>query len=408
MKKNKSYKYKAVNEKGRIVRGVMNAQNDIDLHRRLDSAGYQLLAASVIKPSFGDRFFVKRTMSLREKIQIYKSLEQILSAGIPVLNGLELCANSTTKTATRDILTSLRQMVADGLPMSKAMYQHKEIFSRIECTIVRSNEETGDLVKSFQYLHAYMERNDSLRRRIKKATMYPMILLGVIILAIVIMMGVVVPQILGLVYVLRGTKELPFATTSLMATSGFFEVYWIHVLAGIVLSVVAFKLLREKSGGFRHKVDEWMLRVPLFGSLIRKLEIARFCATFSSLYDAGIQFTQALKVSSRVVNNAYLREAVETAAEDVSKGTKFSDALAATGQFPPIVTQMLTISEESGNVSQIMRQVVSFYENDVDDSIDAMVTSIEPALTAVLALVIVWIAAAVFGPIYSSIGDLNF
>ena len=113
-------------------------------------------------------------------------------------------------------------------------------------------------------------------------------------------------------------------------------------------------------------------------------------------------------MSSRVVNNAYLREAVDVAAEDVSKGTKFSDALAATGQFPPIVTQMLTISEESGNVSQIMRQVVSFYENDVDDSIDAMVTSIEPALTAVLALVIIWIAAAVFGPIYSSIGEMNF
>ena len=408
MQETRLYKYKAIHDNGLLVRGVLSAYNELDLDQRLIAANSQLISCFEIRAGPLSRFGLFRAkFTLRDKIQFYKSMEQMQRAGIPVLDCLNNCLQSSSTTISRDIMSSLHNMVNNGAQMSEAMGKHENVFSGVERTVIASKEKTGDFENGFKYLCDFLTKQDALIRQLKKATRYPMVLILVIIVAIVVMLGFVTPQILDFVVVAQGAKEPPFATKSLMATSNFFQNYWWAVAAGIIGGATFVRVMRQISDGFAYKFDALVVNLPVFGELLVKLEISRFCTTFTSLYSSGLNFLSCIELSRAVVRNRVLKGALETVQKEVSDGRSFDKSLQGTGQFPNVVIQMIGIGEETGNITQIMEQIVEFYENDINDSIDAMVSMIEPVLTMVLACVIVWIAAAVFGPIYSMFETLQ-
>jgi type IV pilus assembly protein PilC len=219
------------------------------------------------------------------------------------------------------------------------------------------------------------------------------------------MMSWVVPQIVDFIRYLD--QELPWTTTSLIATSDFFREFWWAVLSAPVIFFVAIKFLRRLSGSIAYRLDLAYLNMPVAGNLIRKISIARFAQTFAALYSSGIDVLKALRSSQATVSNIALHDALDNVYESVQNGSPLSEAFNSSGEFPSMVVRMLRIGEESGNLTDVLEQVSDFYTADVDESVQALITMIEPTLTMILGIMILWIAVGVFGPIYASFENLE-
>lgn len=328
------------------------------------------------------------------------------SAGIALLDALSDIRDTVDNTLLRDMLSDISRNVSDGSALSEAMSQYPKYFPPLQISLIKAGEETGDLPAIYRQLIRYLKWSDEMQRKVKKATQYPIIVMVVVAVVIAVMMGLVVPQVVG--FIENMGQEVPFYTAALIATSNAFVNYWWAFLFGPMIIAAAIIILKRSSHEFAYHFDLFILNLPLFGTLLRKMAIARYCQTFGALFASGIDVVKALERSRETVTNLALLEAMESVEEYVQAGSSLSEAFKTSGEFPNMVVRMLKIGEESGNLTEVLDQVADFYTQDVDDSVQAMIGLIEPGLTAFLGLLIMWIAVSVFGPIYSSFENLDF
>lgn len=401
------YKYRAVSENGRSVRGVISAGSEVDLYNQLQSAGLALIDCKLVggKGGFGFGGASVKRIRIRDLIQFFIHMEQMQSAGVPLLDSLADIRDTTENTRMRDILAEVHRDVSDGASLSESMGKHPKVFNNLYLSLIRAGEDTGDLTASYRQLVKYLKWVDHMQAKIRKATRYPMIVMVVIFGTVTFMMAYVVPQIVGFIKFLK--MELPFYTTALIATSDFFAAWWWAVLGTPVLIFIIIKLLRRFSDEFKYRTDSILLRSPVIGPLIRKITIARYSQTFGALFASGIDIINALKSSRQTVNNLVMLEALERVEKYIQAGQPVSEAFNACGEFPSMVVRMLKIGEESGNLTTVLEQVSEFYSKDVDEAVEGMITLIEPTLTAILGAMLLWIAAGMFGPIYSNLGNFE-
>lgn len=393
--------------KGRPIKGVMGAANEVDLYNRLQSSGMELVQCQLLNKKKGALagMMGSRGVKVRDLIQLFLHMEQMQSAGVPLLDALGDIRDTTENDQLRDMMTEIHRDVSEGSSLSESIAQHPKVFTNLYISLIAAGEETGDLTSSYLQLIKYLKWVDKMQAKVRKATRYPMILIGVVILTIVVMMGVVVPQIVG--FIKNLDQELPIYTTALMATSDFFKAYWLAVLSTPVIMVFLWFFTRRMSDDIAYKQDVFMLSMPLFGPLIRKINIARFAQTFGALFASGIDVLQGLDHASKTVNNRAILDALDGVKEQVKAGSPLSEAFNTSGEFPSMVVRMLKVGEESGNLTVVLDQVAEFYTADVDESVEGLIAMIEPSLTALLGGMILWIAVAVFGPIYGSFENLD-
>jgi len=351
---------------------------------------------------------------LRDVIQMFVQMEQMQSAGVPLLDVLGDLRDSTENDQLRDIMSEIQRDVSDGASLSEAMAKHPKVFKPLYISLIEAGEETGDLTSSYLQLVKYLKWVDRVQAKIRKATRYPMIVTGVVLLTIVFMMSVVVPQIVGFLTFLD--LDLPWFTIWLMATSDFmieeqFSIFGLPILGSyIVLAVPVMlygflKLLRKSSDNIAYKLDTMYVSSPVFGPLIRKVSIARYAQTFGALYASGIDVLGSLEAARGTVNNLLMIDAMEAVEAHVQAGSPLSEAFNASGEFPSMVVRMVKVGEESGNLTPVLDQVSEFYTHDVNEAIDSLIEMIQPTLTAILGLMIAWIAAGSLGPIYMNLGN---
>jgi len=393
--------------KGRPIKGVMGAANEVDLYNRLQSSGMELVQCQLLNKKKGALagMMGSRGVKVRDLIQLFLHMEQMQSAGVPLLDALGDIRDTTENDQLRDMMTEIHRDVSEGSSLSESIAQHPKVFTNLYISLIAAGEETGDLTSSYLQLIKYLKWVDKMQAKVRKATRYPMILICVVILTIVVMMGFVVPQIVG--FIKNLDQELPIYTTALMATSDFFKVYWWAVLSAPVALAFLWFFLRRMSDDIAYKQDVFMLSMPLFGPLIRKINIARFAQTFGALFASGIDVLQGLDHASKTVNNRAILDALDGVKEQVKAGSPLSEAFNTSGEFPSMVVRMLKVGEESGNLTVVLDQVAEFYTADVDESVEGLIAMIEPSLTALLGGMILWIAVAVFGPIYGSFENLD-
>lgn len=407
-----------MNENGRPIRGTISAGSEVDLYNQLQTAGLELVDCSVIGSKKGLNLGISfEKVKVRDLIQFFVHMEQMQSAGVPLLDALGDIRDTTENGMLRDIMTEVHRDVSDGASLSEAMQKHPKVFHNLYISLIRAGEETGDLTAIYRQLIKYLKWVDDMQSKIKKATTYPMIVTVVVLLVIVVMMGYVVPQIVGFLDNLE--QDLSVFTTSLIATSDFFANPLFHIFGFgvpggfVVLSVpvilfFGLSFLRKISDNFAYHIDSFLLKVPIAGNLIRKITIARYAQTFGALFASGIDVLSALRSSRETVTNLALVEALDAVEKYVNSGSTLSDAFNACGEFPSLVVRMIKIGEESGNLTPVLDQVSEFYTRDVDEAVQGLITMIEPALTGVLGVMILWIAVAVFGPIYSMLENIDF
>lgn len=385
---------------------MVAAANEVDLHNQLQSAGLELVhCAPLNKKKMGGLSFGGKIL-IRDLIQLFLHLEQMQGAGIALLDALGDIRDTTENDRLRDVMSEVHRDVSEGSSLSEALARHPKIFNSLYISLVSSGEETGDLTASYRQLIKYLKWVDQMQTKVRKATRYPIIVCVVVLATVVIMMGFVVPEIVGFIENLD--QEIPIYTVALMATSKFFQAYWWAVLSAPVIAFIALKVIRKTSDNAAYRLDLWTLSLPLAGPLIRKINIARFAQTFGALFASGIDVLNALESSRKTVHNLALTEALEGVQEQVKAGSPLSEAFNSSGEFPSMVCRMLKVGEESGNLTKVLDQVAEFYTSDVDESIQALIAMIEPLLTLILGVIILWIAVAVFGPIYGSFENIDF
>lgn len=410
------YKYRAVNAKGRPIRGNISAASEVDLYKQLQSAGLELIDCSVVgsKGSGGLLQFMRKKITLRDLIQFFVHMEQMQSAGVPLLDALSDIRDAAENDSLRDIMTEIHKDVSDGSSLSESMEKHPKVFKPLYISLVAAGEETGDLTSSYLQLVKYLKWVDMISAKIRKATRYPIIVTIVVLGTIIFMMSVVVPQIVGFLEYLD--FELPWFSLWLIATSNFFVEPQFHLLglpvygSFIVIAVpvaifLLIKFLRMSSADIAYRLDSLYVRSPVIGPLIRKISIARYTQTFGALYASGIDVISALKSSRGTVSNLLMIDAMESVEAHVQAGSPLSQAFNASGEFPSMVVRMVKVGEESGNLTPVLDQVSEFYTHDVNEAIEGLIELIQPTLTAILGLIITWIAAGSLGPIYMNLGN---
>lgn len=398
------YAYRAINDKGRSVRGQINATNETDLFQQLHELGLELVDAAVVK---------ERKMALalapaiktRDLVQTCMHLEQLSGAGVPLIDALSDLRESTEQPRLRNIIAEIYRDVSDGASLSEAFGKHPRVFGPVFTSLLSAGEESGNITESFAQLVKHLKWTEAVNAKVKKAIRYPSFILIMIVGLFTFMMSYVVPQVVGF---LKGQgTELPPITLSLIFVSDFMSNFWYLVLGLPIVAFIGIRIGVKTSYAFAYKVDWVLLNIPTLGPTIRKISLSRFAHFFAVMFNSGVPILQCLETAQRVVVNRCLTEALTTVREQVQTGEALSTALKQSGQFPGLVTRMVKIGEESGNLSGTLENVTDFYDRDVDETVDKLISMAEPALTVVAGAMMAWIIMGVLGPIYDSFEKIN-
>ena len=329
-----------------------------------------------------------------------RQLSAMISAGVPLLRSITSIQKHAEDKALQKILGDIVKDVEGGMPLGEALGKHPDTFNDIYVNMVKAGETAGILDEILKRLAGQLEKSSAMRKKIKSAMTYPMVLLGITVLAFFGLMLFVVPQIGKILTDLGGPEaKLPAITIAMLAISSFIVNFWWIVFPAIFgIGALLVTYVRKSPKG-RRQFDTLALKVPAVNTIIRKIAVARFARTFSALMGAGVAVLEALDVTSRAVGNVLYEETLKQAAVEVKNGKQLSAVLENSPLFPSIVSQMLAVGEETGQTDTVLLKVADFYEEEVDLSIDGISSIIEPVMIVVMGGMVGVIAASVMMPI---------
>lgn len=396
--------YRAMDRSGRMHRGSMAAVNDDDLESRLAESSLDLISLRPVRDGLSLGLF-RRRLRASEVVQFCVHMEHLLHAGVSLLECLEDVREATESAHFRDIVSVLHTDVRDGAMLSVALSRHPGVFDDIFLGLVRAGEETGNLELSFAELARHIRWREEISDRLRRALRYPLILSFLIIGILALMMGYVVPSVVG--YLREIDMALPWLTRALIAVSDFVVAVWPLLVTAPVVILFGVAAGMRSSQNFAYEVDRLKLRLPLIGPVLRKMALSRFAHFFSVLFRGGVPILACLETARGVVGNREISRALSDVVESVSEGHSLAAALEATGVFPSLVVRMVRVGEDSGKMVDTLDNVTYFYDREVNETVSDMIAGIEPAVTVFLGVLLVWIAVAVLGPIYNSFGSLG-
>lgn len=397
------YNYAAMNPSGNKMRGVVVADNELDLESRLNQLGLDLVSARLAKTKKSSRF---GSVRLKDMIVLCMHLEQLDRAGVPLHDALADVRDSCDSGKLRDIMTGVYESVKNGSMLSQAFAAYPKTFNEVFVGLVAAGEKTGSLAEAFTHLTEHLKWAADIKRKVKKATRYPIALLVVISGVITTLMLAVVPKLVD--FIVAQGFSIPIHTRALIAVSYAFQHYWYLILGIPVVLIVVLLALYKTSEGFAYKVDGIILRLPVLGQVIRKLDMARFTHFFAVMFNSGIDILESLESAKGVTSNRVLRDSIDLVKRNVTEGNSLTASLRLSNQFPNLVIRMFKVGEDSGNMTEALENVNFFYNREVNDAVDGMVGMIQPILTVVMGLIIFWVIAAVFGPLYESFSKMKF
>lgn len=325
-----------------------------------------------------------------------RQLATMISAGIPLVESMEILEEQAEDPGFKLVCGRIIESVRSGTDFSEALSKYPKIFSRIYVSMVKAGEASGALDTILVRLAQYMEATEALRREIKSAMTYPVVSLVLILLIVGGLLVGIVPRF-EQIFLTLGV-DLPAPTKILLAVSRFLSSNILYILVGIVAAITAFLLWKKSHTGERQW--HWLiLKLPIFGPLLRKVAISRFARTFATLIQSGVPILGALEIVSVTTGNRIIEEAVTSARESVKKGETLGEPLGRSGVFPPMVTRMISIGERSGALEQLLEKISEFYDQQVKTTVEALTSLIEPILIAVMGALVGGIVLSIFLPI---------
>lgn len=410
--------YKATNKEGKSVEGTAEAASRQALLTMLHKQSLKPVLISVEKAGHGKGsglFGPKKKVKLSELVIFTRQLSTMVSAGVPLARSLNALQGDAANPYFKEVLASVTKDVESGLSLGDAFAKFPRVFSDVYVNMVRAGEEGGILDEILKRLATQVEQEASMRKKVKSAMMYPLVITGVTVVAFFVIMLFIVPKLGSILNSLGGPNaKLPIYTEILLKISKFCtdatiagvlpiplvnkipNLIILAALAGVA-SIFLMRYIRTPAG--KYKFHALLLRIPIVKTVILKIAVARFSRTFASLMGAGVSVLDALDVTGAALGNKVIEAELKEAAEAVKNGQPLSEPLSQSKHFPPIVAQMLLVGEETGQIDTVLVKIADFYEEEVAVLIDGLAAIIEPIMIVVLGGGVGLIAASVMGPI---------
>ena len=399
-----AYRYKAINGQGRVAQGRVDAVNPADLETRLARMGLDLVNYREL-PS-RNRNVTGRGIQRIDLITFCFHLEQLVRAGVPILEGLSDLRDTVDNRRLREVTAAMIEGIEGGKNLSQSMGEFPFVFSPVFVSLIRAGEESGQLTRVLAKIIENLKWQDEQAAYTKQLLLYPAVVSVFVIGVVFFLMLYVVPQLVTFLSTMG--QKLPLQTRALIATSSFLSHYWYLVLLTPLLTAAGVLIAFKTNPRVAERVDELWLRLPLIGPLLRKLIVTRVCNVFSIMYSSGITVLDCVRAAENVAGNRAIAHAIRDAGRMIADGGGISRSFATTGLFPPLVVRMLRVGENTGALENALDSVSYFYTRDVAESVQRLQTMVMPVVTTALGAVLFWIITAVLGPIYDLFTQIDF
>jgi len=393
-----TYSYKAKTPDGRVIDGVIEAENDEQLNARMKAQ--KLIVVSVTKQSGGlmSLFKMGPRVSTSAIAIFSRQFATMITAGLPVLQALNIQVEQMEDKVFKGVLTKIRDDIGGGANLSDAMSKFPGVFNTLYCSMIKAGELSGSLDQILDRLSTFLEKGEALTKKIKGAMTYPATILVIALAITIILMVKVVPSFSMIFESFGG--NLPAPTKFLLDVSNFEQKYFLHEIIGIGLLVgIAVAVKRTQKGAFF--IDGIILKMPVFGPLTKKATVARFARTLGTLLKSGVSILDAIETVARAAGNKVIEKALMDVRSAVREGQTLTDPMKATKLFPSMVIQMVSVGEETGALDDMLLRMSNFYDEEVDNAVDSMMAMIEPLIMAFLGVVVGGMVIAMFLPMFS-------
>lgn len=388
-----TYKWEGVNRSGVKIKGETQALNANWLRATLRKQGIN--PGKVVKkpkPLFAPK------IKPADIAHFARQMTTMMRSGVPMVQSLHMVAGGGDNVAMQSLIKKLADTIEGGSSFGTALEQHPKYFDRLFVSLVKAGEQAGTLETMLDKVATYKEKSEALKAKIKKAVMYPVIVVVAAVVVSAIMLIWVIPQFKE-VFSSFGA-DLPAFTLWVIGLSEWLQAYWWIPLIGMVVFGVAFSTAKKRSEQFNRFTDRISLKIPIIGNILNMSCIARFCRTFSTMFSAGVPAVEALDSVAGSTGNAVYHDATMRIKDDAAQGLQINIAMQTTQLFPNMVVQMTRIGEESGRLEEMLGRSADYYEEQVDDLVDTLAKQIEPLIMAVLGVVVGGLVIAMYLPIF--------
>ncbi len=398
-----NFTYTAMDKAGKTTKGKLEAKSKESALQTLKDN--QLYPIEVIaETKWTADLSIGARVTTRDLTIFCQQFEAVLKAGISVLEALHLLQEQTENKYFKGIISDLYNSVEQGEALSKSMAKHPKVFPNILINMVAAGELSGNLEIALDRMAVHFQKEYDMNQNVKKATTYPIVVAVIAVAVIVILLVVVIPTFVDMFSQLG--QELPLTTRMLIGISNFMIQRW-YIVILVVGSIVTGFIMFAKSENGGKLLNRIFLRVPVFGPVNTKIVASRFSRTLSTLLASGLPLLEALEVVSKVVDNQFVEDGLLHTKEQVSKGVPLSKPIQEMNVFPPMITHMVRIGEDTGQLEPILNNVADFYDREVETAVSQLTTMLEPAIIVFLAVVVGFVVISIIQPMfqmYNSIG----
>lgn len=397
--------YKAKNRAGRKIKGEIEAPTIEMAQNALQKKGYTYIK---IKPKPKDLLegtFLEGKVSPRDMVVFSRQFSTLINSGVPILQSLNVMAQQTENKKLKRKLYEIRNDVEGGSSLFEAMSKHRDVFDDLYINMVDAGEVGGVLDVVLDRLAGYIEKAASLKSKVKGAMIYPAVVVTVAVGVITIIMLFVIPTFAKM-FADFGSA-LPLPTQIVINISNWFKENIGYLILGVILFIVVFRLLYNRVEPFKIFIDRTILFLPVFGPLLRKVAVARFSRTFSTMISSGVPILQALDIVAKTSGNKTIELGVLDAKKSIAEGQTISEPLEDTGVFPPMVIHMISIGETTGALDTMLEKIADFYDDEVDNAVSALTSLIEPLMIVFLGVVVGGLVISMYLPIFKIAGVVS-
>jgi type IV pilus assembly protein PilC len=357
----------------------------------------QRIIPTKLKSKPKDISLFEKKVKTKEIVIFTRQFSTMINAGLPLVQCLDILSSQQPNPSFKKVTSQIKSDVEGGSTFADALSKHPKIFDSLYVNLVAAGEVGGVLDTVLNRLAVYMEKNESLKNKVKGAMTYPIIVLCVAFGVVAILMIFVIPTFSDMFK--QFGSALPGPTQFVVNLSSFFRNFWWAMIGFIVAFIVGFKWIRTQEKG-RFYTDKMMLRLPVFGTLIRKVAVAKFTRTLGTMISSGVPIMDGLEITSKTAGNMIIENAIRTVRTAISEGRTMSEPLEQTGLFPGMVVQMIAVGEATGAMDQMLGKIADFYDDEVDTAVEALTSALEPMLMVFLGGIIGFVVVAMYLPIF--------
>lgn len=394
------FSYKVKDSRGTESEGAVEAENEAQASEVLRERGYQVLSVTAREAeSVGEvRFTFLQRITPKDVVVFSRQLSVMVGASVAIVRSLRTAARQTTNTKLRAIVLDIANEVEGGVRLSDAFNKHPRVFGSFYINMLRSGETSGKLDEVLLYLADQQEKDYDLRQRVRGAMTYPIFVLVMLFVVGTVMMIFVVPKLTAVLA--ESGVQLPISTRMLIATSHFFVRFWYLIVGGAFGAVFGFQAAQRTPAGKR-VIDNLLIRLPVFGPMMRKIYMTRITHSLSTLIEGGVDMITALKVVAGIVGNEAYREIMIKTVQEVAAGNSMTTVWRSNKIIPDMVTQMVAVGEETGKLQVVLERLTEFYTREVNASVANLSTAVEPLIMVIMGVAVGALVMAIILPMYT-------